>query len=144
MKNAKNSTACRSGVRKISATPAGFADERGDREQQEIAAEKRQHQRQLVDAVGDEDAGDQQHRQRERRDLRQRAPPALAGVEDVERYDQRERRRIEDVGRRVRTRYLLTTATAEVAGGRTRLCGLRTIATSSAVSTAPLGNSQRA
>ena len=80
------------------------------REQQIVDAEKREHQRHLVDAVGDEDAADKQRDLRVVAYIGKRAPPALPGVKHIERGDDRERGRIEYVGRSVRTTYLLMMA----------------------------------
>jgi hypothetical protein len=77
----------------------GIPEKRGGGEQQVVDPQKGQHQRHLVDPIGDEDAGGKQYDQCDRRDVAQRAPPVLTGMKDEERDDHRKRRRVEHVGR---------------------------------------------
>ena len=86
--------------------PRRIAHECGEREQQEVHTKERQHRRHFVHAIGDEHARGEQSGERNDRQLRQCAPPALAGVEGEVADHQRQRRRIEHI-RRTAARHVL-------------------------------------
>ena len=74
------------------------AEEGGEGEEGEVAPREDQDTGQLVDVVGDEKARAEQHQQEDRWQVGQRPPPALAAVEEEVGRDERDRRRVEDVG----------------------------------------------
>jgi hypothetical protein len=78
---------------------AGIAQEGRQGEQREVAAQENEHERHLVDAVGDEDAGGEEHHQGDEPDLGQSAPPVLSCIEGIKRDDESEGRWIENVSR---------------------------------------------